>query len=336
MHAHERIDFPRVSIVLLAYNQAGLVLEAARSCLAQDCPPIEIVMSDDASGDDTHVRLLAAAAGYNGPHQVIVRRNERNLGIGEHYNLLLQIASGDLIVTSAGDDISTPDRVRRLVDAWDANGRSADLIASHVIDMDREGRLHDLIRVDDLSPYKTVDDWLRKRPYVIGAGHAFTRRMMDRFGPMLPGIAYEDQIMAFRAILGGGAITVNLPLVHYRRGGASARPSGDSSDDAMRWNTLQLVPMLAEMRQLVADALTAGCGPAIESHFEVPIQDRAFALGMLRSQHLADRWRALLAAPAVPLGWRLRKLLQVSFPRAATSIRRASKALKRHRRRASR
>ena len=216
--------FPSVSMLVLTYQQHDLLDQAVANAFAQDCGPIEIVLSDDGSMDGSYERLQALAASYQGPHCVVVRPRTPNLGIAEHYNELLKFARGELLVTAAGDDVSTPDRVQRLVEAWDADGRRADLIASHLIDMDISGGLHDLIRVDDLAQWHGIDDWMRSRPYIVGAGHAFTRRMYERFGPMLPTVAYEDQIMVFRAMAMGGAITVDAPLVHYRRGGAFGQP----------------------------------------------------------------------------------------------------------------
>lgn len=313
-------EFPRVSIVLLAYNQEALVSRAAAACLAQDCPPIEIVMSDDASTDGTYARLQECAAGYHGPHRVVVRRNERNVGIGEHYNQLLDIAGGELIVTAAGDDVCTTDRVRRLVEAWQSNGRRADLIASHVVDMAPDGSLHEVIRVDDLGPYKGVDDWVRERPYIIGASHAYTRRMMERFGPMDKAIAYEDQIMVFRAIVTGGAITVDAALVHYQRGGTSARPRFSTTKQMDSWNDRQLRRMLAEMRQLVADARIAGCEAPVTALLLRQMKHHAYVLGMRESKTLSERWRLLEDAAPLPFAWRFRKVLHMTFPNATRIV----------------
>ena len=81
---------PRASLLLLAYNQERYAEEAARSCLAQESEPLEIVFSDDASSDRTHEILATIAAEYRGPHRVVVRRNETNLGITGHYNRLVE------------------------------------------------------------------------------------------------------------------------------------------------------------------------------------------------------------------------------------------------------
>ncbi len=97
---------PRISLVLLAYNQESMVRDAVQSCFAQDCEPLEIVLSDDCSTDNTFEVLQQLANEYRGPHQVRARRNSGNVGIGEHYNQLLHATSGELLVTSAGDDFS--------------------------------------------------------------------------------------------------------------------------------------------------------------------------------------------------------------------------------------
>ena len=182
----------RASILLVAFNQEDTVGEALLGCLAQVCEPLEIVCSDDASSDRTHAVLRRIAAGYSGPHAVSVRRNPTNLGIAGHYNHLVDRTSTDLLITAAGDDVSEPDRAARLLAAWDATSQRADVVSSHVTDMAADGTLHGVLKVADLASYGGVADWILNRPYVIGAGHAFTRRVMRRFGPLDPGLRYED------------------------------------------------------------------------------------------------------------------------------------------------
>ena len=308
--------FPKVSLLVLTYQQRSLLDGAVASAFAQDCEPIEIVLSDDGSTDGSHERLLELAAAYSGPHRVVVRPRGPNVGIAEHYNQLHAFASGELFVTAAGDDASTPDRVRRLVDAWNANGRRADLIASHLIDMDAAGGLHDVIRVDDLAKWPGIDAWFVKRPYIVGASHAYTRRMMERFGPMDRAIAYEDQIMVFRAIASGGAIIVDAPLVHYRRGGTSRLPSFESVDHKTEWTERQLDRLLAEMAQLTADAYVAGCAERMHALMDWPLQRDRYLRALRRMPSLRERWSALREAHKLPIGWRVRKLLHSEFPNA--------------------
>jgi glycosyltransferase involved in cell wall biosynthesis len=315
---------PRVSLLLLAFNQEGTVRRAAESVLAQLCEPLEIVLSDDASSDGTFAILQELASAYRGVHRVRARRNEKNVGIGEHYNRLLACSSGRLLVTAAGDDFSVPHRVQSLIRAWDASGGRADLIASHVIDLDHDDRLHDVIRVDDLASYTSVEQWAKKRPYIIGAGHAFTRRMMERFGPMLPDVFYEDQIMTFRAIVGGGAVTVDEALVHYRRGGTSRKPNQFDSTEHMAWWTYrQRTRELAEMDQLIQDSRVVGCDGLLRGMFEARLKKEQYLRQLDSLQTNRDRWRAFHRAAPLPRWWRLRKMLHVMLPQTTGVVKRA-------------
>jgi glycosyltransferase involved in cell wall biosynthesis len=299
-----------------------MIQQAAQACLAQEGGPYEMVFSDDASTDATYLKLQEVAAGYQGPHRLVLRRNSVNAGIGGHYNQAIAASSGELIITAAGDDISMPHRVSRLVAAWDATGRKADLIASHVIDMDNQGVLHGVVQVDDLGRYRGLDDWLTHRPYVIGAGHAFTRRLLDRFGPMSARLAYEDQIMVFRAVVMGGAITVDEPLVHYRRGGVSGRPVFESAAHMLRWNARQLNHHIAEMEQLVADADAIDCGDRVRNALGFALQRAIYQNNLWKAASQGERWSLLKEAGHLPLPWRVRKFVHVSLPQTAWMVKR--------------
>ena len=109
---HSAEPSPRACVLLLAYNQQETIESAIDSVLGQRCEPIEIVLSDDASSDRSFELMQAAAERYRGPHRVRVRvATTTNLGIGQHYNRLVRETRAPLLVTAAGDDISTPDRV---------------------------------------------------------------------------------------------------------------------------------------------------------------------------------------------------------------------------------
>jgi len=303
---------PRASLLLLAYNQERDAEAAALSCLAQECETLEIVFSDDASSDRTHEILRAVAADYRGPHRVVVRRNDANLGITGHYNRLVEESSGELLITAAADDTSRPDRAARLLAAWDATGGRADLIASHLVDVDAAGVEHGVLKVDDLAACGGVDGWLRRRPFIIGAGHAFTRRMMRAFGPLDPAIHHEDQVMVFRALAAGGAVTVDAPLVRYRRGGASATPAARSVAETRAWRIRRLRAEIAEREQIMRDAVVAGCADAVAAAFE-PLRVRQAYLSRLYAADSArGRLRALFMAGGPAPAWRFRKWLQAS------------------------
>jgi glycosyltransferase involved in cell wall biosynthesis len=304
------------SVLFLAYNQRPLVREAVKSVLNQEGPPLEILLSDDASTDGTFDEIAALARDYRGPHHVVARRNEHNLGIGEHINTLVRESRGELLVVAAGDDISESTRVQRLQQAWLQSNCTLDLIATPLTAMDENGTLGATIAVDDLAQWRSLDDWLARKPYVIGAAHAWTRRLFDRFGPLLRDIAYEDQILVFRAICAGKALTLPEPLVRYRSGGTSARKPSRSAADRLRRLSVQNRRHLAELQQLLFDAGHTPFLSRMQEALEPELAKQEYLRNLLESPNWGTLGRAVLNPPRqVPLSWRWRKFWGVGSTR---------------------
>ncbi len=313
-------DRPLVSILLVAYNQERFIADAVRSVLAQTWELTEILMSDDASTDGTYAVIESLARDYRGPHRVIVRRNESNEGISAHLSRLAGMARGELLFVAAGDDISAPERCEQVVRFWVERGRQCDLITTDLIDMDSAGALHGRIVPDDLAAYRGLPDWAAKRPFVIGAAHAWSRRLFDRFGPMMPGAAAEDQIMTFRAIVSGGAGNLRKPLVHYRRGGLSGKRTSFSVAEMQsrfqRGNRFAL----AEMGQLQRDADVAGLGEAMRSALAGQQSREQFIRAMLDASGLRERLSLASRQRGVKAGLRLRMVLITEFPQVYAPV----------------
>jgi glycosyltransferase involved in cell wall biosynthesis len=319
---------PLVTILFLAYQQAHWARASAEACLAQTGGPYEIIFSDDRSTDGTFEVLQQVAAAYRGPHQVSVRQSPVNVGIGQHYNDLVRLARGELLVTMAADDFSAPERVERQLAAWESTGRRADLIACHVIDMDPQGGLHGVIRVDDLAQWTSLPAWAARRPYVIGATHAFTRRLMEQVGPLDPQVFYEDQVMVFRALALGGAVTVDAPLVHYRRGGTSMRPEFESPADFLRWTQRQRRREIAEMQQLLSDGRRLGCEALVQAHVGRNLVRTNYLYALSETTTDAERWQLVRESRHLPGWWRLRKALHHLCPRQTLAIKRWHRSLR--------
>jgi hypothetical protein len=312
---------PRLSVLLLCYQQAHTVEAAARSVLEQVCEPVEVLMSDDASTDGSAERLSLLAASYRGPHTVRVLRQPRNLGIGGHYNALVAEARGQLLVTAAGDDVSLPGRLARTLTAWDASAGQLDLIASPLVSMDASGALGARVEVDRLQDWAGVAAWCQKRPRVVGAAHAFTKRLFERFGPFRPGIAYEDQILCFRALVSGGASTLDEATVAYRTGGTSERSRAMDAAAYLQWMRRQNDRHRAEAAQLLADAQVAGVLAPVQAALARDLQRQAFLATSLDAAPGWPAWQALASQPALPLAWRLRKWLGLRNPAWAAALR---------------
>ncbi len=305
---------PLVAMLLIAYRQAGSVGAAIAGALAQTYSPLEIVISDDASGDGTWAAIQAAVAGYAGPHRLVLNRNPVNLGIGAHLSKLVAMSSGELLLVTAGDDVSLPQRCARTVDAWLAHGRRPDLIASALVDIDAQGASQGLIQPADLARWRSAADWIAGPPHVIGAGQAWTRRLFDRFGPLPAGTVAEDLILVFRAIVSGGAITLAEPLVQYRRGGLSRRRRALRASEVSARLASNARHSLVELPCLLRDAALAGVSATVAPVLLAQLAREQHVSAQLAPGPLAARWQRLWADRSVPGTLRLRLFVYAACP----------------------
>lgn len=206
----------RVTLLLLAYNQEGFVEEAIAAALAQDYPDLEIVLSDDASTDGTYAKMTAAADAYQGPHRVHTRRNPTNLGVLSHIYGAVSECTGELIILAAGDDVSIPNRVRRVTETWLAYGCDAVFSGYEIID--DEGRTiapyrRFLARDSDMVAYfpkRTVTP-------IHGASSAYSRQLFERVHLPNEPIVFEDTFFSLMiGLLRGKVQFIDEPLVRYR------------------------------------------------------------------------------------------------------------------------
>jgi glycosyltransferase involved in cell wall biosynthesis len=113
MHACETGTASTVSIVIPAYNAAATLAEALRSVLAQTLPPMEIIVVNDGSTDDTAEVLRQFGDKVKTLHQ-------ENSGLAATRRAGIAAARGDLIALFDADDLCEPDRLAVQVAFMDA------------------------------------------------------------------------------------------------------------------------------------------------------------------------------------------------------------------------
>ena len=211
---------PLVSLCLMCYNQEKYIEDAFRAALAQDYSPLEIIVSDDCSTDNSFSIIQAIAKEYKGPHKIILHRNETNKKISGNWSQLCSLANGELLVKADGDDISYPNRVISIVFDWIQNEKKAVLI-SHL--SEKINLMNETLENTD----NTVVGWDNRSKSDIytgngffhsGAVSAYNRTLFDRFGEIEIYDAADDAVFVGRAILSGQIRVVGVPLVKYRIG----------------------------------------------------------------------------------------------------------------------
>lgn len=205
------------SLLVLMYNQQAYVAKAVAAALAQDCPALEIIISDDASSDHTFDIAQQIVADYTGPHSVILQRNDQNMGVIAHTNAIVAKAKGDILIPAYGDDISYPDRVARIMACFGAT--DALLVHSRAKAIDADGMECDSF-YDKADFFRTLDplDVATSLFHYLGAAGGWHRALFDTYGPIPSPLVYDDHILGFRAALEGRVALIESPLLSYRDG----------------------------------------------------------------------------------------------------------------------
>ena len=126
-----------VSTVVPVYNRATMVREAIDSVLAQTWRPVEIIIVDDGSTDDT----VAVEADLCHQYPDIVRViRQANFGPGVARQRGLEAAEGEFIQFLDSDDLLLPDKFALQVSGL-RNDRDADISYGKVYARVREKRL---------------------------------------------------------------------------------------------------------------------------------------------------------------------------------------------------
>ena len=210
---------PLVTFALFAYNQEKYIREAVEGAFAQTYEPLEIILSDDCSTDRTFEIMEEMAAQYAGPHRIILRRPQSNLGLARGISEVCRMASGGLIVAAAGDDISMPERTEVMVGAWKKYGMKSGSIYTHFRTIDEKGSIWPPVSRCQES-HITLQDrqlcMLNNFSGLSGCAHAWTRDLFEVFGPIEDRIDHEDVIIPLRALLVGGITFIPLDMVNYR------------------------------------------------------------------------------------------------------------------------
>lgn len=108
--ASEGTNGPLVTIAIPTFNRAPLLADCVRSALSQTYSNFEIVVSDNASTDETQ----AVLSSFHDPRLRVVRQPQ-NIGLMPNWNACLAEARGAFIVFVADDDRIAPWMLDRCV-----------------------------------------------------------------------------------------------------------------------------------------------------------------------------------------------------------------------------
>ena len=299
---------PRATVLLLNYNTGGRVGAAIAGALAQTVP-CDIVVSDDASPDDSWARIQQTLDADHGPHRVRAVRNPENLGLGAHLSARMAEVDTDVVVQMAGDDVSYPHRVERLLAAFDADPRV--MVAGSGYDkVDDDG--------NDIGPGKArVPDSFDIRHFanagrfttLLGASMAWRREVFDRIGPLHASV--EDNAMTMRGALLGRGVQLPDRLLRYTVGAGNLSSwvfaKGDGSQEAFQRRYRRLLRMYRDVADdldgaiarvgeagIATDPVVLRAARQVASMYRLEADQREAILERPRIEWIAPLWQGLI------------------------------------------
>lgn len=181
-----------VSVVCLCYNQERFVEAAIQSVLHQTYQPIQLIIVDDASTDNSVQVIKDVLKSY--PHVQFLELEENN-GNCKAFNRGLAIATGAYIIDLAADDVLLPNRVEKGVQVLSEKGEAYGVHFSDAEIVDEYGA-HRYFH-SDRFPHETIPQGnvyrdIISRYFICSPTVMFTRQVADVLGGYDETLAYED------------------------------------------------------------------------------------------------------------------------------------------------
>jgi len=218
-----------VSVALCTYNGARFLREQVRSICLQTRPPVEIVLSDDASRDGSVevVRATVAECAAERPGPPIALRVFENpvaLRVVKNFEQAISACASELIALSDQDDVWMPDRLALMVARFE---QDANLLLLHtdarLVDAERRDLNQTLFHALEVTPSELARvhagnafEVLLRRNLVTGATTVFRRSLLADALP-LPVEWVHDEWLAIVASSTARVDLLEQSLIEYRQ-----------------------------------------------------------------------------------------------------------------------
>jgi poly-beta-1,6-N-acetyl-D-glucosamine synthase len=205
---------PSVSLVVPAHNE-GPIIERTLACLLRvDYDPLQIIMADDGSTDDTLARIHAWKKTYD-LNDVIQVFTQPNGGKADALNnAIAAMATGELVMCLDGDSIIAPDAVEKSV----AHFRDPRVVATASnVNIMPNGTLLGLVqRYEYLISYhmKKAQNLFNVEYIIGGIGSMFRRDVLDEVGLYDTNTMTEDIDLTLKIIAQKGNTKQRVAYAH--------------------------------------------------------------------------------------------------------------------------
>ena len=194
---HVAVGNPLVSIGLPVYNGERDLPRALDSLLAQDYDNFEIVISDNASTDNTR-RICEEYAARDARTKLSV--NNSNIGIIANFESVLEKATGKYFMWAAHDDLWSKSFVGSMVEELE-NNSEASVAMSAVERLHENGGAHDVVRFEGAANPNSITAFQLAMALAHGSPHhyfiygLFRRDFLRRAFKNFPTVIASDRLL---------------------------------------------------------------------------------------------------------------------------------------------
>ncbi len=255
MREPEPETFPRVSIIVPAYNEGKVIESSIRSLLALDYPDFEIVVVDDGSEDDTYQKARRFE-GYHGAHRIRVRvLTQPNGGKARALNRGIAVSDGPLVLCMDGDSKLTPDTLRKAVRHFASPSIGA--VAGNVKVVNRRNllcKLQALEYIEGLNLSRKAQGFFRIVNIIPGPIGLFRREVLEQVHFYASDTFAEDCDLTLDILMHGWRVKYEPEAIAYTE---APETLGDLYRQRYRWSR----GILQSIRKRKAALISFAHGP---------------------------------------------------------------------------
>lgn len=227
----------KISVAIAAYNGEKYIKEQIESILCQLGANDEIIISDDNPFKETKAVIDSIADAR------IKYVAGEGKGVVRNFENAISLCSGDIIFLADQDDVWMPDKVSNMLAEFD---KGADLILHDASVADAELNITEPSYFAVHGSGVSFSGNLLRNTFV-GCCMAFTKEIASECIPFPGDIAMHDWWIALASIRRGRkVVTLDKPLILWRRHGENVTGSATSMKQKIRWR----IDMISALKKI--------------------------------------------------------------------------------------
>ena len=284
-----------LSVALCTYNGGKYIAEQLQSIAKQTVLPVELIICDDCSKDETLACVHEFA--QTAPFAVKVYLNEKPLGAIYNFEKAISLCQGEYIALSDQDDVWLPEKIAKCLELMQASeqtfGNIPLLVHTDlcVVDASLKVMKESMMQMQGIEnekkhPFET----LLAQNYVTGCTVLINKQLKELALPFPPAIVMHDWWLALLAASNGKIAYLDEPTIWYRQHGINTV----GAKQYFSFSSIKRLVAVQEVKQRIQATILQAESFA---HYKPDTFLRGRSIALLYLQNLRQqKYSAILAA----------------------------------------